>query len=168
MKTMTRLFFALGLVALIGVAFGAQDAKKGKKGGKRADPTAAIKTKLETLDLTSEQKEKIDKILAEQGPKVTAAVEKVNASLTDEQRKARNEAQKSAKAAGKKGKEANDEALTAMKLTDEQKKDYDAATKAQREANQALVSAVSDVLSPEQREKAKLGGGGGKKKKNKQ
>ena len=32
MKTMTRLFFALGLIALIGVAFGAQNEKKEKKG----------------------------------------------------------------------------------------------------------------------------------------
>lgn len=166
MKTMTRLFLALGLVALVGVVF-AQEAKKEKKGGKRADPTAAVKSKLATLDLSSEQKEKIDKILADQGAKVTAAAEKVNASLTAEQRKARNEAQKSAKAAGKKGKEANDEALAAMKLTDEQKKTYDEATKTQREASQALVSAVSEVLTPEQREKAKLGGGGKKKNKNK-
>ncbi len=164
MKTMTRLFFALGLVALVGVVF-AQDAKKEKKGGKRADPTAALKSKLESLDLSSEQKEKIGKIFAERGPKLTAAVEKANASLTDEQRKARNEAQKSAKAAGKKRKEANDEALAAMKLTDEQKKAYDEATKAQREANEALTKAISEVLTPEQREKAKLGGGGRKKNK---
>jgi len=163
MKTMTRVIFVLGLVALVGVAF-AEDAKKEKR-GKRNDPTAAIKGKLAALDLTSEQKEKIDKILAEQGPTLTTAVEKVNASLTDEQRKARNEAQKSAKAASKTKKEANDDALAAMKLTDEQKKAFDEATKAQRQANQALVSAVSEVLTPEQREKAKLGGGGKKKNK---
>ncbi|MGI8981882.1 MAG: hypothetical protein ACR2FY_21840 [Pirellulaceae bacterium] len=166
MKTMTRLFFALGLVALIGVAFGAQNEKKNKKGGKKADPTATIKAKLETLDLGPDQKEKIDKILAEHGPKVAAATDKVNASLTDEQRKARSEAGKAAKAAGKKGKEANEDALAAMKLTDEQKKAYDEAFKAQREANQAVIGAVAEVLTPEQREKAKLGGGGGKKKKN--
>jgi hypothetical protein len=166
MKTMTRLFLTLGLIALVGVVF-AQEGKKEKKGGKRADPTAAIKGKLATLDLGPDQKEKIDKILAELGPKVTAAAEKANANLTDEQRKARNEAQKAAKAAGKKGKEANEEVAAAMKLTDEQKKAYDEATKTQREANQALVSAVTEVLTPEQREKAKLGGGGGKKKKNK-
>jgi Spy/CpxP family protein refolding chaperone len=164
MKTMTRLLFTLGLVALVGVVF-AQDAKKEKRKGKRNDPTAAIKGKLASLDLTSEQKEKIDKILAEQGPKLTAAVEKVNSSLTPEQRKARNEAQKAAKEAGKKGKEANDEALAAMKLTDEQKKAYDEAVKGQRAANQALNSAVAEVLTPEQREKAKLGGGGKRKNK---
>jgi hypothetical protein len=165
MKNMTRLFFALGLVALVGVAF-AQDAKKkDKKGGKRADPTTAIKAKLETLDLGPDQKEKIEKIFADQGAKVKAAAEKVAASLTDEQRKARAEAQKAAKSAGKKGKEAQDEVTAAMKLTDEQKKAYDEATKAQQEANQALNKAISEVLTAEQREKAGLGGG--KKKKDK-
>ncbi len=164
MKNVTRLFFAIGLVALIGVAFGAQEQKKGKKGAK-GDPTAGVKAKLESLDLSAEQKEKIEKIFADQGAKVKAAAEKVAASLTNEQRKARGEAQKSAKAAGKKGKEANDEALAAMKLTDDQKKAFDEANKAQQEASQALNKAISEVLTPEQREKAGLGGG--KKKKDK-
>lgn len=165
MNYMTKLFVAFGFMALIGIAVGAQDAKKDrKKGGKGADPTANIKKSLESVDLTSEQKEQIDKIIAEHGPKVKAATDKVNASLTDEQRKARNEAQKAAKAAGKKGREANEEALAAMKLTDEQKKAFDDANKAQQEAQAALRKAVSEVLTPEQREKAKLGGG--KKKKN--
>ncbi len=164
MKTMTRLFFVLGLLALVGVAFGAQNEKKGKKGGKGGDPTAAIKKQLEGIDLTAEQKEKLDKIYADQGPKLKAAQEKVNASLTDEQRKARAEAQKTAKAAGTKGKQAEEEAVAAMKLTDEQKKAYEEATKGVREAQIAFRSAVSDILTAEQREKAKLGGG---KKKNK-
>jgi Spy/CpxP family protein refolding chaperone len=161
MKTMTRLFLVLGLVALVGVVF-AQETKKDKK-GKRADPTAALKTKLESLDLSAEQKEKIDKIFADQGAKVKAAAEKVAASLTAEQRKARNEAQQAAKAAGKKGKEANDEAMAAMKLTEEQKKAFDEATAAQREAVQGLNKAISEVLTAEQREKANLGGGKKKK-----
>jgi hypothetical protein len=162
MKTITRLFLALGLVALVGVV-SAQDAKKEKKGGKRADPTAAIKTKLGSLDLSAEQKEKIDKIFADQGAKVKAAAEKVAASLTDEQRKARAEAQKAAKTAGKKGKEAQDEVTAAMKLTDEQKKAYDEAVKGQQEANQSLNKAISEVLTAEQREKAGIGGGKKKK-----
>jgi Spy/CpxP family protein refolding chaperone len=165
MKTMSKLFLILGLVALVGVAFGVQNEKKGKKGAKGGDPTAQIKNQLASLDLTAEQKEKLDKIYAEQGPKVKAAQEKVAASLTDEQKKARGEAQKSAKTAGKKGKEAEEDALAAMKLTDDQKKAYDEAMKGQKEAQAALRSAVSEVLTPEQREKAKLGGG--KKKKNK-
>ena len=164
MKNVTRLCFALGLAALIGVAFGAQEAKKEKKGGKGADPTAAVKKSLETVDLTSEQKEKLEKIYADEGAKLKAAADKVNASLTEEQRKARNEAQKAAKASGKKGKEAQDEDLAAMKLTDDQKKAYDEASKNQQEAQAAFRKAVSEVLTPEQREKAKLGGG--KKKKN--
>ena len=165
MKTMSRLFLVFGLLALAGITFGAPDAKKEKKGAKGGDPTAAVKKKLESLDLTAEQKEKIDKIVAEQGPKLKAAAEKVNASITDEQRKARAEAQKAAKAAGKKKKEAQDDITAAMKLTDEQKKALEEATKAQREATESLNKAVSEVLTPEQREKANLGGGGKKKNK---
>jgi len=163
MKTMTRLFFALGLIALVVVAFGAQNEKKEKK-GKGGDPAAAIKKQLEGIELTTEQKEKLDKIYAEQGPKLKAAQEKVAASLTDEQRKARTEAQKAAKAAGTKGKQAEEEVLAAMKLTDEQKKAYEEATKGVRQAQVAFRSAVSEVLTAEQREKA---GFGGKKKKDK-
>src|SRR5207237_5146999 len=125
MKTMTRLFFALGLIALVGVALGAQNEKKEKKGKGGGDPAAAIKKQLEGIELTAEQKEKLDKIYAEQGAKLKAAQEKVAASLTDEQRKARAEAAKAAKAAGTKGKQAEEEAVAAMKLTDEQKKAYE-------------------------------------------
>ena len=52
-----------------------------------------------------------------------------------------------------------------MKLTDEQKKAFDEATKGQQEASQALTKAIAEILTPEQREKANLGGG--KKKKDK-
>ncbi|MFN0021958.1 MAG: hypothetical protein ACKVP0_27230 [Pirellulaceae bacterium] len=161
---MTRLFFVLGLLALAGVAFGAEDAKKEKKGGKRGDPAAAIKAKLESLDLSAEQKEKIEKLVAEHGPKLKAAAEKAAGSLTDEQKKARGEAAKAAKDAGKKGKEAQEEINAAIKLTDDQKKAMEEATKAQKETTAAFTAAVSEVLTPEQREKAKLGGGGKKKK----
>jgi hypothetical protein len=43
-----------------------------------------------------------------------------------------------------------------MKLTEEQQKMVAEATKAQLEARQSLVTAVSEVLTPEQREKAGL------------
>ena len=59
------------------------DEKKEKKGKGGGDPTAAVKKQLEGIDLTAEQKEKLDKIYAEQGPKLKAAQEKVNASLTE-------------------------------------------------------------------------------------
>ncbi|HEX5035431.1 MAG TPA: hypothetical protein VFW62_13205, partial [bacterium] len=146
MNTTMKFAVAFCVMALVSFAL-AQDAKKGKKAKGGGDPIAGIKAKLAGLDLGADQKEKIDKIIAEQGPKVKAAADKVNSSLTAEQRKARNEAQKAAKAAGKKGKEAQDDALAAMKLTDQEKKAFAEATKELRQANEALNKAVAEVLT---------------------
>lgn len=158
MKSLASLFVAFGLLALVGIAFGAEEGQRQNRKGRRADPTTAIKTKLESLDLSAEQKAKIDKIISEQGPKLKDATEKVAASLTKEQRQARAEAQKAARAEGKKRKQAQDDVNAAMKLTAEQQKTVAEATKAQQEARQSLIAAVSEVLTPEQREKVGLEG----------
>ena len=162
MKTFVKALMVLGLIGIIGLAFG-QDNNKGKK--KANNPAAGLLKKVDDLsDLSAEQKEKIAAIKKEHEPKVTAAAKKLNDSLTSEQRRARQEAQKAAKAAGKKGKEAQAEVTAAMKLTDEQKKAYDAAQKELDDANAALRSALASVLSDEQ--KSTVGLGKGKKKKN--
>ncbi|HZL87819.1 MAG TPA: hypothetical protein VFB96_05530 [Pirellulaceae bacterium] len=161
MKTFVKALMVLSLIALIGIAFG-QDNKGKRKGG---NPAAGLLKKVDDLtDLTAEQKEKIAAIKKEHEPKVAEAAKKLNDALTPEQRRARQEAQKAAKDAGKKGKEAQAEAVAAMKLTDEQKKAYDAAQKQLDEANGALRSALAGVLSDEQ--EATVGLAKGRKKKN--
>lgn len=165
MKTFVKALMVLSLIGMIGLAF-AQDNDKGAK-KKGASPAAGLLKKVDDLsDLTAEQKEKIAAIKKEHEPKVAAAAKKVNESLTPEQRRARQEAQKAAKTSGKKGKEAQAEVLAAMKLTDEQKKAYDAAQKELDDANSALRTALSGVLSDEQKAAVGLKGGKGKKKKN--
>lgn len=162
MKTFVKALMVLTLMGMIGLAF-AQDNKGGKRKG--GNPAAGLLKKVDSLtDLTAEQKEKIAAIKKEHEPKLTAANQKLNASLTQEQRRARQEAQKAAKAAGKKGKEAQAEALAAMKLTDEQKKAYDAAQKELDAATAALRSALADVLSDEQESSIGLKTKGKKKK----
>lgn len=162
MKTFVKALMVLTLIGMIGLAF-AQDNKGAKK--KAGNPAAGLLKKVDSLtDLTAEQKEKIAAIKKEHEPKLTAANQKLNASLTQEQRRARQEAQKAAKAAGKKGKEAQAEALAAMKLTDEQKKAYDAAQKELDEATSALRSALAEVLSDEQESSIGLKTKGKKKK----
>jgi hypothetical protein len=164
MKTFVKAMMVLALIGMIGLAF-AQDNKGGKKKG--GNPAAGLLKKVDALtDLTAEQKEKIAAINKEHEPKLAAAAKKVNDSLTPEQRRARQEAQKAAKDAGKKGKEAQAEALAAMKLTDEQKKTYDAAQKELDEANGAFRAALAGVLSDEQEAAVGIKGGKGKKKKN--
>jgi len=119
MKTTVKALMVLTMIGMISLAF-AQDNKGGKK---RGNPAAGLLKKVDALtDLTAEQKEKIAAINKEHEPKLTAAAKKVNDSLTPEQRRTRQEAQKAGKDAGKKGKEIKAEALAAMKLTDEQKK----------------------------------------------
>jgi hypothetical protein len=151
-------------VAIIAALFAAQDSqgqeKKKKKGG--GDPTAKLKAKLDMAELPADVLEKAKKIVEEHAPKIKEAQAKVDAVLTDEQKKARSAAQKAAKDAGKKGKEAQDEVNAALKLTDEQKTKLEEAQKALAAANADLNKALGEVLSDEQ--KAKVGIKGKKKK----
>jgi hypothetical protein len=163
MKTFVKALMVMTVMGMIGLAF-AQDNKGGKRKG--GNPAAGVLKKVDSLtDLTAEQKEKIASIKKEHEPKLEAAAKKVNDSLTPEQRRARQEAQKAGKDAGKKQKEIQAEATAAMKLTAEQQKAFDAAQKELDEANTAFRTALGGVLSDEQ--KAAIGlKGKGKRKKN--
>jgi hypothetical protein len=166
MKTFVKALMVLGMVGIIGLAF-AQEKKGGKRKG--GNPAAGLLKKVDSLtDLTDEQKEKITALKKEHEPKLQEAQQKVNAVLTAEQRQARNDAQKAARQAGKKGKEAQAEVNAAIKLTDEQKKEFDAAQKGLDEAQAAFRRSLSDVLSDEQEATVGLKGAKGKKKKKNQ
>jgi hypothetical protein len=149
---------AFALLSCTFLSLSAYAQKEEKKGKKAPDPTAGVAKKLEAVELTAEQKTKIDAIKAEHGPKLTAAQEKVSKALTPEQVKARREAMAAAKAAGKKGKEAAEDVKAALKLTPEQEKGFADAEKELRDCTAAFTKAVVDVLTDEQKEKAKLGG----------
>ena len=93
MRQILKAVVVLVLVALIAAPLAAQE--KGKKGRKRvptqpSGPVAQIMKKLEPLDLTTEQKDKIKTILATYKPKM----EKIAGTLkvTPEQRRAAAEA----------------------------------------------------------------------------
>jgi len=108
-------------------------------------------------------KEKAQKIVDEHAPKLNEAQAAVDAILTDDQKQARRTAQKAAKDAGKKGKEAQAEVTAALMLTDEQKAKMEEADKALAAARADMNKALGEVLNDEQ--KAKLGIKGGKRKK---
>jgi Spy/CpxP family protein refolding chaperone len=150
---------ALALFGTIAFVWQADAQNEGKKKkGAAADPTAAMAKKLESVELTADQKTKLEAINKEHGPKLKDAQAKVDKILTPEQIKARREAQQAAKAAGKKGKEAQDSVNEALKLTAEQKKAMEDAQKGLREAQMAYNTAVAGILTAEQKEKAKIGG----------
>ena len=76
---------------------------------------------LKGLNLSDEQKAKVEELRKEYGPKFKESWQKMDGILTAEQKKARQEAAKAAKAAGKKRDEVWKEAQAAAKITDEQK-----------------------------------------------
>jgi len=148
------------LMGLVAVGFAQQDKKK--KGGN--DPTAKLRKSVADSDLGADLKEKVVKIIDENAGKLKELQAKVDATLTDEQKAAKKAAQKAAKDAGTKGKAAQEQAMAAMKLTDEQKKKYDEATAALNAATADMNKAIAALLSDDQ---AQSLGVKGKKKKNK-
>ena len=118
----------------------APDKKKDKKGHKAHDPSAKI---LKNVQLTDAQKEQIKKITAEH----QGAIKGAKVGLTADQKKARAEAIKKAKAEGKKGKELKAAADAAAALSDEQKE----ALKKVGAAMKAYRVAILAVLTDEQK-----------------
>lgn len=145
----------LVLVMLAGGDASAQ-AKKGRKG-----PVEAAHQAFEAsgITLTDEQKTKVQAVYDEYQGKFKEAQKNVDKALTADQKKARAEATKAARAEGKKGKELQAAAVDAMKLTDEQKKGLTEAQKGQAEVRTNFEKALKEILTAEQREKVKLGGG---------
>lgn len=160
-------YLSVALVFAATLAFvgslSAQEAKKERpKRGPRemqGSPVEHLSKAFEKLSLTEDQLAKFGKLKEEYGPKVKEAregMQKVMASLTDEQKKARNEAMKAAHEAGKKGPEAMKAGLDAMKLTDEQKKSLEAPSALAKE----FYEKAMELLTPEQKEQLKKSWGG--------
>jgi Spy/CpxP family protein refolding chaperone len=98
------------------------------------------------LNLTDAQKSQFAELKKEYGPKLKAAAEKLN--LTDEQKKARREAMKTARDAGERGPKAMEAAIAAMKLTTEQK----AAMEEMQTLGKEFREKATALLTPEQKE----------------
>lgn len=131
----------------------AKGEKKAKKGPQKPQAVAQLEKQIEGLTLTDEQSAKVKAILKEYEPKLNEAAQKVAASMTAEQRKARQEATQKAKGEGKKGKELAEAIAASVKLTAEQQKQADAAQQAQRDVAAAMKKAVLEALPADQRAK---------------
>jgi Spy/CpxP family protein refolding chaperone len=142
----TMLALAVSLV-IVGNLLAA-DEKEGKHA--RRQPTgqgdlfpAAM---LKSLNLTDDQKAKVKEVMSEYGPKLKEARESI---LTADQKKARDDAAKAAKDAGKKPAEVFRAAMTAVTLTDDQKaKMKETVAPLRKEA----IEKVTALLTPEQQE----------------
>jgi Spy/CpxP family protein refolding chaperone len=104
---------------------------------------------LKGLNLTDDQKAKVKELRKEYGPKFKAAADSV---LTADQREAREDAVKAAKAEGKKGPEVGKAAMEAVKLTDDQKAKMKEVMKPlHKEVHEKLMA----ILTSEQKEQLK-------------
>jgi len=162
MKTVRTVLTVVVALSIAGSALAAEK-RKGKAAKKLPAPAAEALPILAKLDLSADQKAKIEEINKEFGPKVTEARKKLDEILTPEQRRARAEANKEAKAAGKKGKELRQAIDEAMKLSDEQKTKVAEARKALAALQKEIRGKVMDLLTEEQKENVKKAQKGGKK-----
>jgi hypothetical protein len=154
MKRHSQLLLSCVLAAIaVTPAFGA--GKKNKKQD-RHDPVAAIKKKLAAADLPTDAREKADKVIADDGPKLKEAHAKVDSILTAEQKQAQRQAHKDARSSGKKGKDAKADLAAALKLTDEQRSKLNSAEHDLKSAQATLMKDLQAVLTPDQMTKAGL------------
>ena len=152
-KTITILSACFLAVAFVAPAVAAD--KKKKKA-----PTAVKVPK--SIELTADQKTKLDALNKEFGPKLAECRKKAASIITADQKKARAEATKKAKADGKKGKELRAAANAAVAITADQKAQQAECKKAMGALNKEIRTQFAALLTDEQKAKIK----GGKKKKN--
>jgi Spy/CpxP family protein refolding chaperone len=110
---------------------------------------------LKGLKLTDEQKAKVEALRKEYGPKLKEGWDKMQGVLTADQKKAREEAVKTARAAGKSRSEVWREAQAAVKLTDEQKAGMEKVRKDGQALRKEVHEKVMALLTPEQKEQLK-------------
>ena len=159
MRTATRTLLVLVIALLLASPLSAAEKKrKGERGKKkpRKLPVAVFVPK--SIELTDDQKAKVDEINKEYGPKLVEFQKKMATILTPEQRKARGEAFKAAREAGKKGEEMRKAVQAALKLSDDQKKKLAELQKEQKPIRDEARKKFIALLTPEQ--KAKLPGKG--------
>jgi len=158
--------FALILACAITVDAAEKGTKK-KKGNKQPAVRIQALNLPETIELNAEQKEKIAALKKEYTPQFAALQKKNREILTADQVKARREAMKAAKEAGKKGKELRQSINEALNLTDDQKKQMKEVGAEVQKLNGEVRGKLSKVLTSEQLAKIKKPAKGGKKNKKK-
>ena len=126
---------------------------------KKKAPTAVRVPK--GIELTVGQKTKVEALNKEFGPKLAECRKKAASIITADQKKARTEAVKKAKADGKKGKEVQAAANAAVAITDDQKAQQAETKKAMGALNKEIRTQFAALLTDDQKAKLK----GGKKKK---
>lgn len=149
MRKLVLKFAVLALAVLIASpVWAAKDEKKKDKANKAVAKVFELPT---IITLSAEQMTKLAEVKKEYEPKLEELHKKQTSILTDEQKKARQEAMKAAKAAGKKGKEAKADVDAAVKLTDDQKKQQEEVAKETKELTGKIHDSIASFLTEEQK-----------------
>ena len=157
MKTIIHTLSLLLLIfAVITPTFSADKAKKKK-------PAAVAIKAPKGVELTTDQKAKLDALNKEFGPKLAACRKEASGIITKDQKKARATALKEAKAAGKKGKELREAAEAAFKVSEDQKTKLAECKKAMGALQKEVRAGLAGILTAEQKAQLKAGRKGGKK-----
>ena len=148
---MMKSVLCLGLMLTLATSgVGDEPKQKGKKAGKAP---AATQRFLNGIELTAAQKEQVaalDKTLAADFQALNKQRSEI---LTDTQRTAEREAQKSAKSAGKTPAETRKAVDEALKLTEEQKTKMADLQKKQQAFAAKTIAELKKILTPEQQAK---------------
>ncbi len=107
---------------------------------------------LQSLNLTDEQKAKVEDVKKEFAPKAAEIAKKRDAVFTEENKKARAEAEKAAKDAGKNPREVAQAVREAVKLTDEQKAKMAELRKEEGALMTQRMDKIKAILTAEQKE----------------
>ena len=151
-----KCLLSLSLAAFLLSPLMAEDAKpkRNKPNARKEQPAVQLP---KDITLTDEQKTKVAELEKEYAPKMKELREKLDKVMTEEQKKARLEVMKEAREKGKDGKKRKELAQAikdAMKLTEEQQKNYDEADKKVAALRLEILEKVKPLLTDEQ--KAKL------------
>ena len=122
-----------------------------------------LKSAVEGLDLSEDQKEKLGKVRDEFEAKRQAVYEKIADVLTEDQKQIAKDGMESAEQSGKKGREIYQSLEASLKLTDEQKQKMEPIGKEFQSLVNDAMKQVTEVLTPEQKEKLQQKMGPGKK-----
>ena len=148
MKNVLKTMCLLALAVVIALPLAADDEKKKKKkkGGKKGTPTTQLVKRVKAAGVEGETLKKVEELAKSYDAKIADAQKGLGAA-----RQKIAAARKKAQDDGKKGKELQ-AAVRAVELTDEQK----AAQKELQGLYRELNTKVAGLLTPEQREKAKI------------
>jgi Spy/CpxP family protein refolding chaperone len=153
MRLLLNTVLTCAVVVVLAANLSAAEEKKAGKHKERSQQDIIAKIlATEGMNLTAEQKTKLDALKTEYAPKIQATREKVYSVITEEQYKARDDARRAARAARKSQAETKQAVDAAVTLTDEQKTKLAEAEKASMEVRDELRGKVETVLTPEQKE----------------